>query len=77
MSNHELKKQLQLAIVGICIVAITGGLGRFAYTPIIPYMQSSLSLTSTDIGVIASSNYFSIQYSRAMFVKRNKYFWSV
>ena len=58
MSNHELKKQLQLAIVGICIVAITGGLGRFAYTPIIPYMQSSLSLTSTDIGLIASSNYF-------------------
>ena len=58
MSNHELKKQLQLAIVGICIVAITGGLGRFAYTPIIPYMQSSLSLTSTDIGIIASSNYF-------------------
>ena len=58
MSNRELKKQLQLAIVGICIVAITGGLGRFAYTPIIPYMQNSLSLTSTDIGVIASSNYF-------------------
>ena len=57
MSNHEIKKQMQLAIVGICVVAITGGLGRFAYTPIIPYMQNSLSLTSTDIGLIASSNY--------------------
>ena len=57
MSTEEIKKQLQLAIVGICIVAITGGLGRFAYTPIIPYMQNSLLLTSTDIGLIASSNY--------------------
>ncbi len=57
MSLLTTNSQVRLALVGICVVAITGGLGRFAYTPIIPYMQSTLNISSADIGLIASSNY--------------------
>ena len=58
MSFLTTNSQVRLALVGISVVAITGGLGRFAYTPIIPYMQNTLNISSTDIGLIASSNYF-------------------
>ena len=57
MSFFTTNSQFRLALVGICVVAITGGLGRFAYTPIIPYMQNTLNISSADIGLIASSNY--------------------
>ena len=57
MSFLTTNSQFRLALVGICVVAITGGLGRFAYTPIIPYMQNTLNISSADIGLIASSNY--------------------
>ena len=57
MSFLTTNSQVRLALVGISVVAITGGLGRFAYTPIIPYMQNTLNISSTDIGLIASSNY--------------------
>jgi len=57
MSFLTTNSQFRLALIGICVVAITGGLGRFAYTPIIPYMQTTLNISSTDIGLIASSNY--------------------
>ena len=57
MSFLTTNSQFRLALIGICVVAITGGLGRFAYTPIIPYMQDTLNISSTDIGLIASSNY--------------------
>ena len=57
MSFLTTNSQFRLALIGICVVAITGGLGRFAYTPIIPYMQDTLNMSSTDIGLIASSNY--------------------
>ena len=57
MSFLTTNSQFRLALVGICVVTITGGLGRFAYTPIIPYMQNTLNISSADIGLIASSNY--------------------
>ena len=58
MSFLTTNSQVRLALVGISVVAITGGLGRFAYTPIIPYMQTTLNISSADIGLLASSNYF-------------------
>lgn len=33
------------------------GIGRFAYTPILPLMQKELSLSNTAAGYIATSNY--------------------
>ena len=57
MSFLTTNSQVRLALVGISVVAITGGLGRFAYTPIIPYMQNTLTISSADIGLLASSNY--------------------
>ena len=44
-------------LAGICSTLIAIGLGRFIYTPILPDMQDSLSLSSTTMGVLSSSNY--------------------
>ena len=46
-----------LILTGIAALTIAVGIGRFSYTPILPYMISELNLTTTDAGLIASSNY--------------------
>ena len=46
-----------LILTGIAALTIAIGIGRFSYTPILPYMISELKLTTTDAGLIASSNY--------------------
>ena len=46
-----------LILTGIAALTIAVGIGRFSYTPILPYMISELKLTTTDAGLIASSNY--------------------
>ena len=46
-----------LILTGIAALTIAVGIGRFAYTPILPYMISELNLTTTEAGLIASSNY--------------------
>ncbi|MGE7610343.1 YbfB/YjiJ family MFS transporter [Peribacillus frigoritolerans] len=53
-----MKKQSYLFLIGgIFSLIIAMGIGRFAYTPILPLMQKELSLTNTVAGYIASSNY--------------------
>ncbi|WP_368655084.1 YbfB/YjiJ family MFS transporter [Ornithinibacillus sp. 4-3] len=53
-----MKKHPFLFLVGgIFSLMIAMGIGRFAYTPILPLMQSSLSFTDAVAGYLASSNY--------------------
>ena len=37
--------QIKLALAGVLAVALALGIGRFAYTPILPFMRESLGLT--------------------------------
>ena len=45
---------VKLGLAGTLAVAIALGIGRFAYTPILPYMQNELYLSSTELGALAS-----------------------
>ena len=51
------KHPILFLIGGIFSLMIAMGIGRFAYTPILPLMQNDLSFTDTLAGYLASSNY--------------------
>lgn len=48
---------LRLAMAGACALFIAMGVGRFAYTPILPLMQSTEHFSNAMAGYLAASNY--------------------
>src|SRR6266446_6707173 len=46
-----------IAAAGLTALAVAMGIGRFAFTPILPMMQQDTGLTVADGGWLASANY--------------------
>lgn len=51
------KQLIQLLIGGILSLTIAMGIGRFAYTPILPLMQNDVVFSDAVAGFLATSNY--------------------
>ena len=51
------RSPLMLALGGLFALAAAMGIGRFVYTPILPFMTTGLNLPANDAGLIAAANF--------------------
>ena len=53
---HASRSPLAVAFGGLVALAAALGIGRFVYTPILPFMVEALDLTPAESGLVASAN---------------------
>src|SRR5919206_1701587 len=55
---HRAERSLRRHLAaGVLALVVAMGIGRFAYTPILPAMQDRFDLSNAAAGILASSNY--------------------
>jgi predicted MFS family arabinose efflux permease len=55
--QHNFVASLRLALGGAIAMGCSMGIGRFVYTPVLPFMASAIPLTASAAGQIASANF--------------------
>jgi predicted MFS family arabinose efflux permease len=55
--NDNSASPLRLALGGAVAMGCAMGIGRFVYTPVLPFMAEAIPLTASQAGLIASANF--------------------